>query len=288
MAIPKSNWYQRNRARVLASRLEQYLAERGPRAHATCVVCAAPMPATARWDTKYCSKLCRSRSRGAKNKAAYWQTYYARHGKRLRAANNLRRRLERAPRRPKPRSCRQCGLTFTPKMDKGTFCSTRCCDRAMSVRNRLKENARRRRVSAARRKRRMPPRKCLACGVVFNPSRIKGRWCSKRCLMRDWAKHHPDIARSHRLVRRARLRRVPYERISPQVVFERDGWTCQWCRQPTPASLIRTTSLSRPTIDHVVPLSKGGTHLYSNVQCLCFSCNSRKGARLLAHEEKGE
>jgi predicted nucleic acid-binding Zn ribbon protein len=35
-----------------------------------------------------------------------------------------------------------------------------------------------------------------------------------------------------------------------------------------------------PTIDHVVPLSKGGEHSWSNVKLAHFSCNSAKGARI--------
>jgi 5-methylcytosine-specific restriction endonuclease McrA len=30
---------------------------------------------------------------------------------------------------------------------------------------------------------------------------------------------------------------------------------------------------------YIVPLSKGGTHTYDNVQCAHFGCNSRKGNR---------
>lgn len=33
-----------------------------------------------------------------------------------------------------------------------------------------------------------------------------------------------------------------------------------------------------PELDHVVPLSRGGGHVYGNVQLLCRMCNGAKGA----------
>lgn len=35
-----------------------------------------------------------------------------------------------------------------------------------------------------------------------------------------------------------------------------------------------------PELDHVMPLSKGGTHSMDNVQLLCRKCNQRKGSRM--------
>lgn len=36
-----------------------------------------------------------------------------------------------------------------------------------------------------------------------------------------------------------------------------------------------------PTQDHVIPLSKGGTHTFLNIVPACGTCNGRKGAKLL-------
>jgi 5-methylcytosine-specific restriction endonuclease McrA len=39
-----------------------------------------------------------------------------------------------------------------------------------------------------------------------------------------------------------------------------------------------------PTIDHIIPLSKGGLHDKSNIVAACFSCNSKKGTKILNQE----
>lgn len=51
-------------------------------------------------------------------------------------------------------------------------------------------------------------------------------------------------------------------------IFDRDGWECRRCG-----------SHRDLTVDHVVPRVKGGTDDPSNLQTLCGSCNSSKGAR---------
>lgn len=53
------------------------------------------------------------------------------------------------------------------------------------------------------------------------------------------------------------------------VVF---GMRCAKCRR----MLSNWEGCERPTIDHIVPVSKGGEHTLDNVQPLCRSCNSQK------------
>jgi len=51
-------------------------------------------------------------------------------------------------------------------------------------------------------------------------------------------------------------------------VFSRDGWKCVKC--------LRTDKLS---VDHIVPVAENGSDDLNNLQTLCRSCNSSKGAR---------
>lgn len=83
------------------------------------------------------------------------------------------------------------------------------------------------------------------------------------------------IAQNH--VNRARQAGVPWEWVSVTVVAERDRWQCGICREPVPASWGDKGQM--PSLDHVVPMSQGGAHLYSNVQLSHLACNLSKGAR---------
>lgn len=53
-------------------------------------------------------------------------------------------------------------------------------------------------------------------------------------------------------------------------VFARDGFQCATCADADPESL---------SIDHIVPVSKGGGDEEENLRTLCTSCNSRKGTK---------
>lgn len=58
-------------------------------------------------------------------------------------------------------------------------------------------------------------------------------------------------------------------------VFERDEWMCGVCQEKIDPKR-RGQDWMRATIDHVLPLSKGGAHVYSNVVAAHYICNSMK------------
>jgi 5-methylcytosine-specific restriction endonuclease McrA len=76
------------------------------------------------------------------------------------------------------------------------------------------------------------------------------------------------------VVRLRRFVRVPYHRrlaVSRRAVMARDDGACQYCGR------------FADSIDHVVPRSRGGTHVWENVVAACRPCNLRKRDRLV-HE----
>lgn len=56
--------------------------------------------------------------------------------------------------------------------------------------------------------------------------------------------------------------------VNRRELLRRDHHVCQYCG-----------STKQLTIDHIVPLSKGGKHTWDNVVTACERCNQRKGDR---------
>jgi hypothetical protein len=65
------------------------------------------------------------------------------------------------------------------------------------------------------------------------------------------------------------IARKPIPAELRQAVYDRDGWAC-----------LRCGSRDHLSLDHVHPYSLGGPDTLENLQTLCRSCNSRKGARV--------
>lgn len=61
-------------------------------------------------------------------------------------------------------------------------------------------------------------------------------------------------------------------------IFERDGWVCQWCHEPVDPSLKGRHPMMK-SLDHIVPLVRGGEHSRANTQLVHFRCNSAKKDR---------
>lgn len=53
-----------------------------------------------------------------------------------------------------------------------------------------------------------------------------------------------------------------------RTIYDRQNGLCAYCGQ--------RRQLKRMTVDHIIPLSKGGTNDIDNLQCTCRKCNGLK------------
>lgn len=111
---------------------------------------------------------------------------------------------------------------------------------------------------------------CVICGEQFESIRDDAKTCSRECrLERD------------RITRNSRYKNLKEkglfdESVTLKRVFKKYEGECQSCGK----LLSFDTGVLEddyPSIDHVIPLSKGGTHQWNNVQLLCRKCNCSKG-----------
>jgi 5-methylcytosine-specific restriction endonuclease McrA len=90
----------------------------------------------------------------------------------------------------------------------------------------------------------------------------------------EWGKANPDKRRA--IVEKYRIRRE-LQLTEVRCDFTAEQWTekkrrykhkCYYCGEKKPLSQ-----------DHIVPVSKGGEHTWSNIIPACLSCNARKGTK---------
>jgi 5-methylcytosine-specific restriction endonuclease McrA/biotin operon repressor len=109
-----------------------------------------------------------------------------------------------------------------------------------------------------------PEQKAYARAYAQRPEvRAKERERSRRRAAED-----PERTRNRNHARRARFAGQYVERVESLVVLERADGVCGICGGDVDPT--------RFHVDHIVPLSKGGVHAYSNVQVAHPSCNVRK------------
>jgi 5-methylcytosine-specific restriction endonuclease McrA len=115
---------------------------------------------------------------------------------------------------------------------------------------------------------------CASCGQAFVTVRVTIT-CSDACAT-NW---QSDKRREHKHARRARKRSAYRSPVVRSAIYLRDDYTCQLCMKPIDMAAMVPHPYA-PTIDHTIPLARGGTHEPSNVQAAHFICNSYKSDRL--------
>lgn len=108
----------------------------------------------------------------------------------------------------------------------------------------------------------------------------------KRKLARKvFRQRNLDKGREDSRKRRALKRTTQIEPISEKIVYLRDGWICQICKKRVDKRLKYPNPMSA-SLDHITPLSEGGSHSYKNVQLAHFGCNISKKDSVLPQGEQ--
>jgi len=81
--------------------------------------------------------------------------------------------------------------------------------------------------------------------------------------------------------RRLSIQGQPVGHYTYSEAYDRYGATCYLCLQPIDRALGPNGYLA-PSLDHVVPISRGGADTMENVRPCHKGCNSHKGKRLLS------
>lgn len=175
-------------------------------------------------------------------------------------------------------SCLGCGIDATTK-----YCSNAC----------------RRWVQAGHTDLRRPVLECAHCGAEFARNR-RQKHCSQRCnqaaadkrrahrdaeryvaerekrllYASEYGKARPHVGHAASARRKARVVAAGGPGVSSSdwlALCIRHDNRCYYCQQRKPL-----------TMDHVVPLSRGGQHSIGNLLPACSSCNSSKRTRFLS------
>lgn len=101
---------------------------------------------------------------------------------------------------------------------------------------------------------------CAECAEPFITNQPQTRFCSPLCKRRNKDRVH-EQRRSERIKAAG-----PRDRIDLPALAKRDGWRCHICRK----------QVTRKTwsVDHLIPLSHGGSHIYANVALAHQRCNA--------------
>jgi 5-methylcytosine-specific restriction endonuclease McrA len=177
--------------------------------------------------------------------------------------------------KPRPaRSCATCDADLAGRRMNTIYCSRDCREIAYGVQSNY------------------PDKICalMECDVEFRPHYKNQRYCSERhgkigynrAARADGRDVAPWTDRRRDTYHRRKARKKGASTGRPVLLAEiavRDGWVCGICAEIVdPAQ--QWPAAGSPSVDHVVPLSKGGAHDPSNVQLAHLSCNSSKGDRL--------
>jgi 5-methylcytosine-specific restriction endonuclease McrA len=178
--------------------------------------------------------------------------------------------------------CKECNAVFLPSAryaHQQVFCNMQCKRR---YHHRAEITSGRRFVAASMRQ---ETKTCLYCKSEFRTSRSVKTHCSRTCSLKDRAWKPEGMkakgVRARYTQRRREAQRNGDKDLTTYTIWKAESGRCRACSKQTidpttPRKLKPAKRDAWASLDHIVPLSSGGTHTWANAQLLCYPCNSGK------------
>lgn len=240
-----------------------------------CVVCNANYTVRDNHtNSKYCSYKCRevNRSKG-RNRSEYLKSWKDKNKDKVKDYQLKRGKWKSCERegwkcKIEINKCAQCGNIFVSRYKR--LCCSYTCDMRYGYEKYYYNKSNNK-------------RKCRLCGNEFNiklRSKEPIAFCSDDCKKESERQKKRDA----KLNRDKRIRKNLKDHIVSKRVFMRDGLRCKICGKKLRMDKQVPHPLA-PTIDHIIPLSKGGEHSYLNVRSAHFQCNTKRGANSTGNDQ---
>lgn len=185
------------------------------------------------------------------------------------------------------KTCKQCDKDISGMSSRAVYCSRACKDKTRDRQNHLtmdewlelnKDICQKKREATAKRKEKerqdkMRTAACSICGIEFNTLQPSQVTCSNKCSNK-WRNRLAD--------RRINKLNMVDADITLQKLFKRDGGVCYLCggmcewddKEIRDGHTVHLNNY--PSIEHVIPLSRGGEHSWNNVRLSHRYCNAIK------------
>ena len=166
------------------------------------------------------------------------------------------------------KTCNNCGNNYVGAKGR-TYCSPECGDEY--------------RRNAIKKARPTYNKRCTECGKHYSTTAKLSKYCSPECSRR-FNNRKAEVNRREQLKENGK---IDWD-ISIERLIKRDGSECYLCHERCDLNDYEVredgTFIARqgyPSIDHVVPVAKGGTHTWDNVKLACRRCNTLKSDSLI-------
>lgn len=198
--------------------------------------------------------------------------------------------------------CKYCGLEYEAKTKRSMYCSKQCSRSADRDNKRIKYVGKR-------------EQSCVICGA--NLPKYKTRYCSRECLIKGGQIRKGKVQTTRKIIRYCVVCGKEFETwkgrkitcsvecsrkkknidrqykgividsdITLKKLAERDHNQCQICgffvnwNDYSFKDQFMICGNLYPSVDHVIPISKGGLHSWNNVQLAHRICNSKKNNKI--------